>query len=82
MRNDLNDPPRGDLNSRNTAGGMMLAGILAAVVLLGLFIWAPWRDDARSATTNTGTTVGSSTARPGAPTTPASPTTAAAPASR
>jgi hypothetical protein len=82
MRNNLNDPPRGDLNTRNSAGGMMLAAIVAAIVLLGLFMWAPWNDNSRSATTNTGTTVGSSTARPGAPTTPTSPTTPASPTNR
>ena len=74
-----------DLNRTTTAApgrgqgtGPMLAGILVILVALALiWMWAPW-GDTRSAVTNTGTTVGSSTARPGAPgTTPVTPATPA-----
>jgi hypothetical protein len=79
-RNDLNRDPQGrtDVTDRGRGmGGMMIAALGALAVLALVWMWAPW-GDTRSAVTNTGTTVGSSTARPGAPGT--TPVTPAAPA--
>jgi hypothetical protein len=48
--------------------GAIMVGVLAIFAVLALvWMWAPWRDT-RSAATNTGTTVGSSPARPETPT--------------
>jgi hypothetical protein len=70
-RNNLNRDPAA--RGRST-GSMMIAALSAIAVLALLWAWAPWGDNSRSAVTGTGTTVGSSTARPGAPTTPVTPT--------
>jgi hypothetical protein len=70
---------RVDLNRRdNGMGGMMIAALVAAAVIIGLFMWAPWSGDRTASNTSPGTTVGSSTNRPAAPAAP-SPAAPAAP---
>jgi len=79
MRNDDLNRTTKTAPERGRGTGPMILGILAVLVVLGLvWMWAPWGDNTRSAVTGTGTTTGSSSARPGASTTPvapASPTT-------
>jgi len=66
-------------SGRRRATGPIILGILAVLVVLGLiWMWAPWGDNTRSAVTGTGTTSGSSSARPGASTTPVAPASPAA----
>ena len=77
LNDDMNR--RADLNRRdNGMGGMMIAALVAAAVIIGLFMWAPWSGDRTASNTSPGTTVGSSTNRPAAPAAP-SPAAPAAP---
>jgi hypothetical protein len=63
---------RTDLNRRdNGMGGVMIAALVAAAVVIGLFMWAPWSGDRTASNTSPGTTVGSSPNRPAAPASPA-----------
>ena len=84
LNDDLNR--RRDLNTGtgmnrrdNEIGGMMIAAMVAAAVIIGLFIWAPWNHTRTADNASPGTTVGSSTNRPAAPASPPS-TSPAAPA--
>ena len=77
-RSDLNS--RTDLNRRdNGLSGMMIAAMVAAAVIIGLFMWAPWNHNRTADNASPGTTVGSSTNRPAAPASPST-TSSAAPA--
>jgi hypothetical protein len=58
-RSDLNAGTR--LNRRDDMGGMMIAAIVAAAVLIGLLIWAPWNHNRTADNASPSTTVGSST---------------------
>jgi hypothetical protein len=76
LNDDMNR--RADLNRRdNGMGGMMIAALVVAAVLIGLFMWAPWSGDRTASNTSPGTTVGSSASRPAAPApgAPAAPST-------
>lgn len=77
MRDNLNDPPRGNLNTRDNNGGMIIGAIVAALVILGLFMWSPWTARNNTANNAPSTTVGSTT-RPAAPASPTAPSTAPA----
>jgi hypothetical protein len=61
---------------------MMIAGMVAATVLIGLLIWAPWNHNRTADHASPSTTVGSgsSTNRPAAPASPSTTTSPAAPA--
>jgi hypothetical protein len=78
-RSDLNTGT--GLNRRNDMGSMMIAALVAAVVIIGLFMWAPWNRNRTADNASPNTTVGSSTSRPAAPASPStnSPATPAAP---
>jgi hypothetical protein len=77
LNDDMNR--RTDLNRRDGGmGGIMIAALVAAAVIIGLVMWAPWKGEHTASNTSPNTTVGSSANRPAAP---ASPTTAPAPAS-
>jgi hypothetical protein len=71
LNDDMNR--RADLNRRdNGMGGMMIAALVAAAVIIGLFMWAPWSGDRTASNTSPGSsTVGSSATRPAAPAAPA-----------
>src|SRR3954452_4730379 len=76
LNDDMNR--RADLNRRdNGMGGMMIAALVLAAVLIGLIMWAPWSGDRTASNTSPGTTVGSSASRPAAPApaAPAAPST-------
>ena len=86
LNDDLN---RGDRNRDNLTGvdrrtgmgGGLIGLIVAAAVIVVLFMWAPWSGPKVADNTAPGTTVGSSTTRPAAPVAPTAPAPApAAPA--
>ncbi len=64
MRDDNQFDQRG--NARNSTGGVMLAALAAAVVIIALIIWMPWNKNRTAENTSPGTTVGQSS-RPEAP---------------
>lgn len=75
LNDDLNRRPR--VNRQDNLGGMMVAAIVAAVVLIGLFMWAPWSSNRTADSSRPQTTVGSSTNRPATPASPTAPAPAA-----
>ena len=58
-----------NVKQRNKTTTMFMGFAIAILALLGIVLWAPWNDTPSAP----GTTIGSSTARPGAPATPATP---------
>lgn len=71
----LNDQNRNrvtgtDSNRRGGMGAGMIAAIAAVLVFGLLFMWAPWSGPRVADNTAPGTTTGSSTTRPSAPTAP------------
>jgi hypothetical protein len=60
-------------DQQNKTNLMLMGAAIGALAAIGIVLWAPWNDTQRAP----GTTIGSSTARPGAPATPATPATPA-----